>query len=75
MADRSQVRCQTDGCAGVLGALAKGLFLPAGHLHPGRDLYVQEDGRLAVRCSFCGSWHRVEANGRLHIVVAPVPAA
>lgn len=68
MADRAHVRCQTPGCAGVLGALAAGCFIPAGHVIGGRDLYAERDGEMRVRCTWCGVWYRVRANGRLHLM-------
>jgi hypothetical protein len=60
VAARSQIRCQTPGCAGVLGAWAAGAYLPAGHLLGGRDWYVASDGCLLVRCSLCNAWYALD---------------
>lgn len=61
MSDRSQIRCQTPGCAGALGSWVRGELIPAGHLVGGRDWHVAADGRTHLRCSYCRRWYTVEA--------------
>jgi hypothetical protein len=75
VAARSLVRCQTPGCAGVLGAWAAGAYLPAGHLLGGRDWYGTPAGAILVRCSRCNTWYGLErAAGRWRLVSQPAGA-
>ncbi len=72
---RTEVRCQTTDCRGSLGAAIGGRFLPAGHIYATRDLWVDDDGRVLVRCRLCNHWYHVQTGrGRVRLTAEAVSA-
>ena len=66
---RTEMRCATVDCRGSLGAAIGGRYLPAGHLYPGRDWWVDDHGQTLVRCRLCNTWYRVACRkGRVGLI-------